>query len=116
MLALILIAVILMMADAIAPGYADVTRAIMAEQKSPDWVTIEDAVQRGTLAFTSADRQHIYVDFNKFRGAPHTLQSVLKHEIAHSHGHDHGDGSPYMDYAVTVDEAGNVIDDAAVLP
>src|SRR5690348_12207571 len=101
---------------AISPKYAAVVRDLMTKQQSPPWVTIQDAVQRDNLAFTSADRQHIYVDFDKFKDAPHTLQTVIKHEIAHAQGRVHNDGSAYMQYHATEDSTGNVIDDASVIP
>ena len=85
------------------PKYAKVIRDLAKKQNLPDWVTIQDSIQRDQLAFPSADLKHIYVDLNAFENAPNTLQSVLKHEIVHARGAVHGDGSPYIQYAVRKD-------------
>ena len=90
-------------------------RDLAKKQNLPDFVTIQDSIQRGQLAFTSADLKHIYVDLNAFPNAPNTLQSVLKHEYAHAQGHVHNDQSPYMQYAVKKDINGDVINDDWVL-
>ena len=97
------------------PKYAEVVRDLMKKQNAPEWVTIQDSLQRDQLAFTTGDLKHIYVDFEAFSKAPNTLKSVLKHEIAHSQGRVHGDGSPYMQYAVRKDPLGEVVDDQWVL-
>ena len=97
------------------PKHAKVIRDLAKKQNLPDFVTVQDSIQRGQLAFTSADLKHIYLDLNAFENAPNTLQSVLKHEYAHSQGHVHGDGSPYMSYAVRKDINNNVINDDWVL-
>ena len=100
---------------ALSPKNAEVVRDLLKKQNAPAWVTIQNSLQRDQLAFTSADLKHIYVDFDKFKNAPHTLQSVIKHEIAHSNGKIHTDGSPYMQYAVKVDSNNDVVDDSWVL-
>ena len=113
---MLLLSLIITSVLALQPMYSTVVRDLMTTQQSPPWVTIQDAVLRDNLAFTSADKQHIYVDFSRFRDAPHTLKSVIKHEIAHTLNHQHHDGSAYMQYHATVDQAGNVVNDASVLP
>ena len=100
---------------ALSPKNAEIVRDLLRKQNAPAWVTIQNSLQRDQLAFTSADLKHIYVDFEKFKNAPHTLQSVIKHEIAHSNGKVHNDGSPFMQCVVKVDSVGEVVDDSWVL-
>ena len=100
---------------ALSPKNSEIVRDLLRKQNAPAWVTIQNSLQRDQLAFTSADLKHIYVDFDKFKNAPHTLQNVLKHEIAHANTKVHGDGSSFMQYVVKVDSAGEVEDDQWVL-
>lgn len=100
---------------AMNPKYAEPIRDLLIKQNPPPWITIQDSLQPGQLSFTSADLKNIYIDLEKFKDSPHTLQSVIKHEIAHTQGAVHNDGSPYMEYHVTEDAAGNIVDDAWVL-
>ena len=97
------------------PKHAKVIRDLAKKQNLPDFVTVQDSIQRGQLAFTSADLKHIYLDLNAFENAPNTLQNVLKHEIGHANGHVHNDQSPYMQYGVRLDINNNVINDDWVL-
>lgn len=106
----------LTLVTAIQPKHIEMIRSEMAKQKTNDWVTIQNAIQRQQLAYTSSDLKHIYIDFDRFRNASNTLANVIKHEVAHTKGATHGDGSPYMQYAVRVDMFGNVIEDAYVMP
>ncbi len=99
----------------LSPKNAELVRDLMKKQNAPEWLTIQNSLQRDKLAFTSADLKHVYVDFARLAQAPHTLQNVIKHEIAHSQGKVHNDGSPYMQYAVKVDSANTVADDQWVL-
>ena len=100
---------------ALSPKNAEIVRDLLRKQNAPAWVTIQNSLQRDQLAFTSADLKHIYLDFDKFKNAPHTLQNVLKHEIAHSQGAVHNDGSSYMQYTVTENANHEVVDDQWVL-
>lgn len=79
------------------------------------YVTLHEAPIANQLAYTSADRFHIYMDAKRMQFAPHTFYNVLVHEIAHTKGADHGDGTPEMSYAATVDINGVVIDDGFLL-
>lgn len=97
------------------PKHAKIIRDLAKKQNLPDFVTIQDSIQRDQLAFTSTDLKHIFVDFDQFKDAPNTLISVLKHEISHTQGHVHNDQSPYMQYAVRLDPTGAVINDDWVL-
>lgn len=63
------------------------------------------------IAYTSADRTHIYADFARLQNAPHTTWNVIRHELAHTKGAEHGDGSVEMKYVVTADQSGLVVDD-----
>ena len=106
---------LLVAAAALRPQYAELVRSEMVKQATADWVTVQDAVQQKQLAYTSSDLKHVYVDFGRFKNAPQALANTLKHEIAHTRGATHNDGSPYMSYAVTEDRAGNIVDDAYAL-
>ncbi len=76
-----------------------------------DLVSLHEAPIANSIAYTSADRDHVYVDFRRLEKAPHTTWNVMRHEIAHTKGAEHGDGSPEMKYVVSVDQRGLVVDD-----
>ena len=95
---------------------ADFVRDVAKRQGVARFTTIQNAILTNDLAFTSADLKHIYIDFERFKDAPRALINTLKHELAHAKGAQHGDGSFYMSYAVTLDGVGNVVDDVFALP
>ncbi len=78
-------------------------------------VAFHDAPIANGIAYTSADRTHIYADFDKLAQAPHATWNVIRHELAHTRGAEHGDGSPEMKYAVTVNQFGVVVDDSFLI-
>jgi hypothetical protein len=63
------------------------------------------------VAYTDGERTHVYVDAERLRNAPHTTWNVIRHEIAHTKGAQHGDGSVEMKYSVTADPGGFIVDD-----
>lgn len=79
------------------------------------YVALHEAPIANELAYTSVDRTHIYMDAKRMQFTPHTFYNVLRHEIAHTKGAEHGDGSPEMNYAATEDVNGIVIDDGFLL-
>lgn len=115
MLRTLAILVITAIAGAMTRDQAQVTRDSMAKYGAPQFSTIVDGVQSGTYAFTDADRRHTYIDYKRFANTPISLRNVLDHEIFHLKGKDHNSvpGDP-MSYRLTVDPAGNVVEDAAI--
>lgn len=79
------------------------------------YVALHEAPIAGELAYTSADRSHIYMDAKRMQFTPHTFYNVLQHEIAHTKGAQHGDGTVEMNYAATVDMNGRVVDDGFII-
>lgn len=79
------------------------------------FVTLHDAPIANQIAYTSSDLMHVYVDFRRLAAAPHTTYNVLLHELAHTRGAQHGDGSREMAYAATVNTNGLVVDDGFLL-
>ena len=107
----------LALALAIPDRYADVTRNLMKKHNAPDWVVVIDAVQHKTLAFTDVSTKKIYIDFNRFANAPNSLKNVIYHEIEHTKGRNHNNVSnDIMGYFITLNAAGDVIDDVRVWP
>lgn len=95
----------------------DADRALFHSLTGPSsgvspFVALHDTPLANNIAFTTADRNNIYVDFEKLRAAPHTKWNVFRHEIAHTKGANHGDGTPEMAYMVTESQNGVVVDDA----
>lgn len=107
--------VVASLAGAMTRDQAQVTRDSMSKFGAPQFSTIVDGVQTGTYAFTDADRRHTYIDYKRFANAPMSLRNVVRHEIDHLRGRDHNTlpGDP-MSYRLTVDPAGNVVEDAAI--
>lgn len=99
-------------ANLLSAARVDVVRkAWDAHSKMGPFVTVNNAIMSGQLAFTTTDLQRVYVDFEKFKSAPVALSHVIDHELAHTEGAVHGDGSRAMAYHVSVDQQGNVIED-----
>jgi len=105
--------VITALAGAMTRDQAQVTRDSMSKFGAPQFSAIVDGVQSGTYAFTDADRRHTYVDYKRFAKAPMSLRNVLDHEVNHLLGRDHVPADP-MSYRLTVDPAGNVVEDATL--
>jgi len=107
--------VITALAGAMTRDQAQVTRDSMSKFGAPQFSAIVDGVQSGTYAFTDADCRHTYVDFKRFAKAPMSLRNVIRHEIDHLRGRDHNSvPADPMSYRLTVDPAGNVVEDAAL--
>lgn len=79
------------------------------------FVTLHDGPIADSLAFTTSDLSHIYMDFHRLKAAPHTTYNVLQHEIGHTKGAQHGDGSRGMDYAATEMMDGTIVDDGFLI-
>lgn len=94
---------------------ASIRSAFLATPTAPVLVAIIDARLPSGVAYTSSDLRRIYVDFWRLRFTPKTRQNVLRHELAHTTGASHGDGSSLMSYAVRQDSAGNILEDSVVL-
>lgn len=77
----------------------------------PQLATLHDGVIADGIAFTSADLNHVYIDFERLKYAPHTTWNVIRHELGHTKGQQHGDPTAEMRYAVTLDHRGMVVDD-----
>ena len=105
----------LMLVFSIQPKYADVARDALKKYNAPLWSVIIDGVQSGNYAYTDADRQRSYVDFNRFANAPNSLANVLHHEVDHLKHRDHNnDPTDIMSYRLTTDNSGNVVEDTRV--
>jgi hypothetical protein len=75
------------------------------------FVALVETPLTNVLAYTADDLTRMYIDTNKFDEAPNSLWNVMRHEIAHTQGEKHEDGTPAMRYSVTVDANGAVVDD-----
>lgn len=88
----------------------------MKRQNTSPWVTVQNAVMQDVPAYTSADLKNVYIDYERFKAAPNALLTTLRHELAHTNGHTHFDGSTYMQYAVSETPDGYIINDVASIP
>ncbi len=79
------------------------------------FVSLHDVPIANEVAYTSADRLHVYIDFRKLMNAPRTTYNVIRHELAHTRGAEHGDGTREMAYTTTVNSGGMVVDDTFLL-
>lgn len=102
-------------ACAFNPQQVAIARQVLRARGVPPWSVIIDAVQQDNIAYTDADRLRVYIDGNKLRATPRTFANVVTHEVAHLNGATHGDGTPEMKYAVTLNPLGEVVEDGFVL-
>lgn len=79
------------------------------------FVTVVDAPIANQLAYTAPDLKRVYVDFNRLKNTPVTTYNVLKHEMAHTRGAQHGDGSKEMNYHVKQDRDGRIVEDSVFI-
>lgn len=94
----------------------DTVRDLMKRDPKLDpFVTISNAAISGQLAYTSNDLRRIYVDFLRLAKTPNTLHNVIKHELSHSKGGFHGDGSREMSYSVSTTPNGDIAEDGFLL-
>lgn len=107
--------VIFALAGAMNPQQASIARQVMKARGVPPWAVIIDAVQSDTIAYTDADLKRVYIDANRLRKTPRTFANAVAHECSHLNGGQHGDGSFAMDYHVTTQANGEVIEDSFVL-
>jgi hypothetical protein len=102
---------------ALTPGQAKLTMDVMKKYQSPPYVAIIDAVQLDTIAFTDVDRKRIYINYARFRDAPKSLANTIHHEIDHTKNREHNDNpGDIMSYRVTMNQQGEIIEDAAIWP
>ena len=89
-------------------------RQLLELYKAPQFVTIVDGIQSQTYAFTDSSRKIIYVDMTRFECCPNSFINVINHEIGHTKGGEHGQGG-IMNYSLTTDTYGHIINDNIVL-
>ena len=75
------------------------------------FVTVIDAPIANQVAYTAPDLKRVYVDFSRLGKAPVTAYNVLRHELAHTKGAVHGDGSVEMNYHATRDANNQIVND-----
>ena len=92
-----------------------VTDILRAEPGLDPFVTIINSPIAGHVAYTHNDLKRVYIDLSKFKDKPHSLNNVLKHELGHTKGGTHGDGSKVMNYHLSVSPDGQIIEDSFVL-
>ena len=92
-----------------------IARQVMKARGVPPWSVIIDAVQADGIAYTDSDLKRVYIDANRLRKTPRTFANVAIHECGHLNSAQHGDGSLAMDYHVTTQPNGDVIEDSFVL-
>lgn len=100
---------------AMNPQQANIARQVMKARGVPPWSVIIDAVQSDNIAYTDSDLKRVYIDANRLRKTPRTFANVAIHECGHLSGAQHGDGSLAMDYHVTTQPNGDVVEDNYVL-
>ncbi len=79
---------------------------------NPFVALIETPLHRPGIAYTANDHSRIYLDSQQLEEAPNTMWNVLRHELAHTQGQEHGFNTTEMRYAVTLDARGQVVDDS----
>jgi len=92
-----------------------VARKVMSYRAVPAFSTITDSVIFDELAYTDQTSYKVYADAARFVNASNTWTNVMIHECGHLLGAQHGDGSLGMQYAVTLDVLGNVVNDGYLL-
>jgi len=75
------------------------------------FVAVVDSPLYGPLAYTATDKTRVYIDGDRLAATPNTMYNVLRHEIAHSQGQEHGNATVEMRYAARVDQLGRVLED-----
>lgn len=103
------------LSGALNPQQASIARQVMKARGVPPWAVIIDAVQSDNIAYTDSDLKRVYIDANRLRKTPRTFANVVTHECFHLNGAQHGDGSLAMEYHVTTQPNGEVVEDDYVL-
>lgn len=78
---------------------------------NPFAALIETPLFGDLVAYTAEDRSRIYLDSQQLEEAPNTLWNVLRHEVAHTQGQEHGQNTTEMKYYVTKNPQGRILDD-----
>lgn len=94
----------------------DVVRETLKTETGLDpFVTVINSAIAGQIAYTHKDLKRIYVDMQRFVKKPKALRNVLRHEMGHTKGGRHGDGTAAMNYHVSVTPQGEIVEDSFVL-
>lgn len=92
-----------------------IVNSVMKEDGAPPYAVVIDAALGDDAAFTYIPQKTTFVNAGLLKNNPHTFANVVRHEVAHLRGAQHGDGSAVMNYKVTKDLNGNIIDDGFFL-
>lgn len=68
-----------------------------------------------TTGFSPNKKTDIYISTRLLQGTPTTLFNVLYHEVLHSYGLSHSSNPGLMNYSLSVDQDGAIIDDSTKL-
>lgn len=79
---------------------------------NPFVALVETPLFGDLVAYTGDDRARIYLDSQQLEEAPNTLWNVLRHEVAHTQGQEHGQNTAEMKYHVTKNPQGRILDDS----
>ena len=94
---------------------ATLARHIMKVVKVPAWSAITDSALHNNIAFADQLTSKIHIDAKRLLKTPKTYVNVLVHECMHLKMANHGDGQLGMNYAVTQNLAGEIVEDQFLL-
>jgi len=101
-------------AQAFTPIQKNIIRESLIRNNAGSFVTVIDCVITDQYAYTQLGGNQIYLDSVKFKDAPNTLANTVSHEVSHTQGNQHGDGSYMMNYSITLDQYGKIINDQKI--
>ncbi len=105
-----------LIAVAMAQTSPEVVRETLdAEPNLDPFVSVINSAIAGQVAYTHNDLRRIFIDIRRFAKKPIALHNVLKHELSHTKGGRHGDGTAAMNYHVSVTPQGEIVEDSFVL-
>jgi len=79
--------------------------------QNPFVALIETPLAHHLVAYTANDQSRIYLDSRQLEQTPNTLWNVLRHEVAHTQGQQHGQNTTEMQYYVTKNPQGTIVED-----
>lgn len=79
---------------------------------NPFVALIETPLHGPTVAYTAADNTRIYLDSQQLEETPNALWNVLRHEVGHTQGQQHGDDTVEMKYHLIKNPQGRVVEDS----